>query len=549
MVDGTSEPTAFDLAHVYHGVPFTEKLPGPPSILASLHAQGRTQPNSPYLTVLPAAGKPLTISYGALDALSRQGAHWLRAEIGAGPGDVVGLVPVNDAESVVTLFALLRTGCAVLMLNPTDPAGRLRQQAAAVGVKVIVRAPSVPADTLSEAMPAPDVLPPDAAMDARPDVAVEPMDDALLFGTSGSTAVSKLVAQSHYNAAVNAEALRRHHGLGPGQRILGCLPIHHVNGVHFTLFATLAAGAHAILASSFDPFSYRRLIVEYRPRIASVVPSILDALVEMRSTDVLPAAFDYFVSAAAPLSARTARAVATTMGARVLQGYGLTETTNFSTTLPGDLSPETYARLMQDTAIPSIGTALYGNEVAVVREDGTHASPGEIGELCMRGHNVMMRYQGNAAATSNAFRRGWFHSQDLGFCIHDESGRRFFVITGRIKNIAKVRGESVSLEEMERLLRALPEVLDAACVSRPHKLMGEEIIAGVVCPAEISDGSLRAHLRLAFAPSALPRRFVRLEQVPRTPTGKIRRAELASHLAALIDGPDQWWERSDSSDS
>jgi acyl-CoA synthetase (AMP-forming)/AMP-acid ligase II len=104
-------------------------------------------------------------------------------------------------------------------------------------------------------LPSARAIPDTAKLDDKPVPLPNPFADAPLFATSGSTAASKIVAQSHYNAAVNTEALQRHHGLAPGDRVLGCLPIHHVNGVHFTLFATVASGAHAFLAPQFDPSS------------------------------------------------------------------------------------------------------------------------------------------------------------------------------------------------------------------------------------------------------------------------------------------------------
>src|SRR6185436_14333281 len=110
--------------------------------------------------------------------------------------------------------------------------------------------------------------------------------------------------------------------------------------------------------------------------------------------------------------ARTCGQVLDRLGVRVLQGYGLTETTNFSTTMPRGLSDARYRELMVDAAIPSIGVAVHGNEVAVLRPDGTRADPGEIGELCMRGHNVMLGYT-DPEATERVFEGGWFHSGDL----------------------------------------------------------------------------------------------------------------------------------------
>lgn len=149
----------------------------------------------------------------------------------------------------------------------------------------------------------------------------------------------------------------------------------------------------------------------------------------------------------------------------------------------------------------------------------------------MRGHNVMMRYAGNDDATAEAFRGGWFHSQDLGFETLQE-GRRFFVITGRLKNIAKVGGRAVSLEEMDRALRTLPQVVDAACVAMPDRLLGEKIIAAVVLSAPLTDAELREPLANLFSRAVLPTRFERLAKLPRTLTGKILRAKLAELLSA-----------------
>ncbi len=525
----------FELAHTYQGVPFEQRLPLRATLLTYLTERAATDGDAPFVTAVSAEGHATTLSYQELDVCSRRWARWLRNRFQPRPGAVFALLPANEAASVVAVFGLLRSGCAILLLNPAHPAARLQQQAEALGAQEILRASAVPADLLPQAIPAPDLSALEDAPITDPDPPVDPMADALFFGTSGSTAISKLVVQSHYNAAVNAEAVRRHHRLQRGDRILGCLPIFHVNGLHFTLFATLAAGAHAVLVHGFDPFGYPKLIEEFRPKVASVVPSILEALLGTWRRPSIPGDFGYFVSAAAPLAARTARAVHQKLGARILQGYGLTETNNFSTTMPADLSVAAYRRLALEADIPSIGTALYGNEVAVLTPEGTRAAPGEIGEICMRGHNVMMGYAGNDAATREAFQGGWFHSQDLGFEILDpESGRSFLTITGRIKNIAKVGGEAVSLDEMDRVLLALPQIRDAACVARPHRMLGEEIIAAVVLePVDQPADSLFAHLKAVFSSTVLPRRIVRLAAIPRTATGKVLRAELAQQLASL----------------
>jgi acyl-CoA synthetase (AMP-forming)/AMP-acid ligase II len=493
------------------------------TIPAQLARRAAERPDAPFVTSVSAYGEVRVLTYGEADRLSDRVAAWVRSEVGAEAGQVLALAPVNDVDSIVTVIGLLRSGCPALLVSPTAPAERVREQCAALDVRAVLAVPDVTA--------LPDR--PFTAPDVRPD------DDALYFGTSGSTAAAKLVAQTHRNTVANALGLGLHHRLRPADTLLGCLPIHHVNGLHFTVFGTLAAGAHLVLAHAFDPLRYPSLIERFRPRIASVVPAILEALVATWRDPQVPEEFEYFVTAAAPLAARTARAVVSKFGVRVLQGYGLTETTNFSTTIPPGLPEAVYRRLVLDAEIPTVGTAFPGNEVAVLTDNGERAEPGQIGEVCMRGLNVMDRYAAEDEASAYALRGGWFHSEDLGFETVDEStGLSFFVLTGRRKNIAKVGGETVSLDEMDRVLRAVPELADAACVALPHRFLGEQIVAAVV----LDPGSDRpdldshlpaidSHLQRYFAAAALPARIVSMEAIPRTPTGKVLRPQLAGQLA------------------
>lgn len=514
-----------DLAHHY---PAAAELPWQ-DVIGVLVEHAELRGDAPYLTAVAGDGVATTLTYRDAEVASRRLAAWLRAESGAAAGSVLALAPANDVESVLAVLGALRAGYALLMLGPLDPPERHAEQIAAVGAEVFLRvAPHARAGEVR--------LPdwrglPDAEFT---DIPAEPSADALLFGTSGSTAASKLVVQSHRNMMANAAALGAHHGLRPGDRVLGCLPVHHVNGLHFTVIGTLVAGAHTVLADSFSPFTYPDLLDRYRPRIASVVPSILEALVETWRAPALPAGFDYFVSAAAALPAETARKVWTGLGARVVQGYGLSETTNFSTTMPPDLPPDAYRAAMLETDIPPVGIALSGNTVAVLDNACRPVPPGEVGEVCMRGANVMSRYAGNPVATAEAFRGGWFHSQDLGFLRRDaRTGAEFLVLTGRIKNIAKVSGETVSLDEMDRVLRALPQVRDAACVAVTDRFRGESVVAAVVLAEGGGEGdaALRNRLRAAFPEAVLPTRFVHMAAIPRSATGKVLRPQLSAQIA------------------
>jgi acyl-CoA synthetase (AMP-forming)/AMP-acid ligase II/acyl carrier protein len=504
--------------------------PSPGTLLDSLRTWAGRQPNAPFLTWIPASGTAEVLTYGELDARSRDLAAWLRSSLdgdagaraGAAPG--TGLLAANDISTVVALFAIIRTGGPCLFINPGDPADRIRAILAAHPVSVVLRSPHVEGlDGIGTVVPGPA-----AARNGYQAVLPEPApaDSIFIFGTSGSTAASKFVIQSHRAALSNAQDLRRHHALSPGVSVAGGLPLHHVNGVHFTVAAVLEAGAHVIIPQRFSPLTYLSHLDEHRPAIASVVPSVLEALLVTGRGWRPPDSFRYFVSAAAPLSAALATRVMEVFGRRVVQGYGLTETTNFSTMLPVDLTDDEYAAVMLRASIPTVGVALPGNEVEVLSRDGQLLGEGMTGEVCMRGHNVMEGYLGAPELTAEAFAGGWYHSGDLGWWHWGPRGQQYFVLTGRTKNVAKVGGESVSLEEVERALTSLDEVEDAGCVALPHDLWGEQLVAIVALSGRASLEEVRVRLALLVPRAAVPQRWLAVESVPRSATGKIRRGEL-----------------------
>ena len=502
------------------------------SIVADLLHRARTQPDRPYLTWLPTAGGAQRLSYRELEHASRALARSFTETVDdslasqAGSATPVALLAENSLPCVLALFGLLRARRPCLLLNPRDPAARIRAILAEHPVAAVFAAADAPTVAAGLARPIPE-----PATDAEPssidDLPVPAEVPALLFATSGSTAASKLVVQPHRALTSNAEAVRLHHRLDPTTTVLGGLPIHHVNGLHFTLLAILHAGAHVLLPQELSPLTYRQLLAEHQPDIASVVPPMLESLLVAARGWRPPPSLRYFVSAAAPLSASLVRRVHRDLGVRVIQGYGLTETTNFSTTVPVDASEQTYRAVALAAEIPSVGVAVPGNEVAVLGPDGTVLGERQRGEVCMRGHNVMAGYAGRPELTRQAFAGGWFHSGDLGYWQYGPDGQRYFYLTGRSKNIAKVRGEAVSLEELERALLSLDRVTDAGCVALPHPIWGEQITALVVTDDADLD-RLRDQLAALMPANALPSRWHRVPQIPRTPTGKLQRPRLAA---------------------
>jgi len=498
-------------------------------VIASLIHWARVQPGRACVTWCPADGEIEVLTYGELDRRSGRLAAWLVTELDQGAA--MALMPGNDIPSVVAIFAALRSGVPCLLLGPRDPVPRLRAILREHPVGKVLRSPFVGtrAAGLAEVIPADPETP--GAGPARAVHAVPASRQAFMFGTSGSMAASKIVVQSHRALTSNAEAVRHHHSLDRETVLMGGLPIHHVNGMHFTLIAPVHAGAHVVLPQELSPFTYPGLVDTHRPHIASVVPPVFEALLITASSWRPPSSLRYFVSAAAPLTRSLITRVVAAYGVRVLQGYGLSETTNFSTTVPAKLSDAVYRVVALEAKIPSVGVALHGNDVEIIAPDGTVLGERQQGEICMRGHNVMDGYAGQPELTAEAFSGGWFHSDDLGYWAEGPDGRRYFYITGRSKNVANIRGETVALEEIERTLLSIDVVADAACVAMPHPRWGEQIIAFVA----LRGGDLaevRANLAGLLPAVALPSGWRQLDAIPRTVTGKLRRRHLAEVAVA-----------------
>jgi len=479
--------------------------------------------STPAITFVDRGGISREASAASLIRAGSTLAHWLRTECGIGPGERVALIARNDQRSVEAVLGALLTGIPLLLLDPTDPPARWREQARSVGAEVMVSSVAV----------GPEVIELPSAAGLRPATVptvsgAQPSQEVAFFPTSGSTAAAKIVAQPMRALRANARAVIGHHDLRPGRTVLGCLGIHHVNGFHFGLIANLVAGSHLVLLEQFDPFGYSDAIIEHRPDVASVVPSILESLVAV-GDPALGDHLGYFLSAAAPLAGRTLAAVQDRFGVRVLQGYGLSEAVNFSTTVPRGLDVSAFRRWATDFDAPSVGVPLAGVTVDVVDESGAAVPDETVGEVVIGGEARMTRYVANRAATWEVLRDGRVRTGDLGRLIDDPAGRHL-VLVGRLKNVCKVGGAAVSLDEVGRALRSLDGVADAVAVARADPLRGE-VVDAVVVGDPGTDQAVRIRLAQELPPRALPVRITRVARLPRTPTGKLRREAVNQLLA------------------
>jgi acyl-CoA synthetase (AMP-forming)/AMP-acid ligase II len=514
--------------HRYLGRAWHERLPGVGGLLEALKHHAAVSPSHVFVIEEQNGLRGAILTYGEAWRRVLGMAQALRRRELPLAGSVA-VVPANTVASVCTILAVLAAGHTCVVVNPRQPEARMAEQLIASGsALVLVDGRSGCTYDLPAGVDALELDAIQAAATAAEEALREPAADqpAIVLFTTGTTASSKAVLQSYYAICVNCEALVRHHRI-TSQTVLHCsLPIHFANGLEFTIFSTLLAGATVVLSATFDPFSYFRTFDRERVEIASLVPSMLSSLLEGRPPSGL-GALAYFVSAAAPLSQQLSSKVFENWHKRILQGYGLTETINFSTALSRDQTNAEYRALMVDAEVPSIGEELWGNELSILDDSGSPLPEGATGEICMRGHSLMLGYLNNPEATEEAFRGDWFHSGDVGYKVKDSRGRAHYFVTGRLKNVVKIAGQAFSLDEMDRLLRSIPGVIDAAAYSFSGSGSCEQIGCLVVQRGnELSRDSILAALRHRFPPSGLPQWLAFVTSIPRTQNGKLSRANL-----------------------
>lgn len=352
-------------------------------------------------------------------------------------------------------------------------------------------------------------------------------DEALIVYTSGTTGLPKGVVLVQYNLLVDAMAIAEWHRISDDQRMMCVLPIHHVNGTVVTLMTPLYAGCGVVLNQKFHPDKFFERISSERVTVVSVVPTLLQFLLHAKlNMDAYKLAhLRHIICGAGPLTVELAMKFEQQFNIPIIHGYGLSETTCYSCFLPIDLTPKEHKMWMSDFGYPSIGVPLPVNEMAIHDENGNELGEGEKGEIVIRGHNVMKYYFQNAEANEKTFAFNWFRSGDEGFFKYDEQNRKFFFITGRIKELIIRGGVNISPFEIDEVLMKMPGVHAGFAVAFENDWYGEEVGAYVMTKdgIELAESEVIAYCRkhLPFAKS--PKVVVFGKDVPVTSTGKYQR--------------------------
>ena len=529
------------LRPVHHlpGYPFGRGPKHRLSIFGAVARHARVRPNLPFLTEIGYSLPYQTITYGQAHRRVQQRAVLLGIW-GLKPGEIVGILGRNSIDFVLAVLGALEAGCVVALLNPLDPFARTAAHCEFAQVRFLLYdsdcAATVEACGGFERACSFEDFEHFASSMRRggrvQNVPPKPTDAALIIFTSGTTGSPKAVVQSHYSVARNAFSLAEHHNIQPGLSFLCVLPLHHVNGLEFTIFSVMLGAGHTVISRRFDALRFWKDVREHRIQIASLVPHLLRVLADrpgLRENEAVP--LRYAVSAAAPLSVIISERAWKRLGLRIVQGYGLSEVSNFSCSMPAQLSDVEYERWMLRGPRTSIGRVLAGQEVEIHNGQGV-AKEGDEGEIVIRGHCVMSGYFNNPAATEEAFRDGWFHTGDLGFFVADVRGRKYFQVSGRTREIAKRSGVMVSLLEVDEVLTSIPGVADAGSAAFGNDWVGEEIAAFVVqeAAATLTPDAIAKHCRRVLPFSAVPKAIQFVEEIPRSASGKIRRPEIGARF-------------------
>ncbi|MBU1638692.1 acyl--CoA ligase, partial [bacterium] len=353
-------------------------------------------------------------------------------------------------------------------------------------------------------------------------------DEVLIVYTSGTTGHPKGVVLVQQNLLADAQGIADWHELISEQTMMCVLPIHHVNGTVVTIMTPMYFGGTLVLNQKFSPKSFFERTRQEKVNVVSVVPTLLQFLLHAKSLTPAPEpppTLRHIICGAGPLTVELAAAFEDHFKIRILHGYGLSETTCYSCFLPLDLTPAEHKSWMRDHGFPSIGVPIPQNEMEIHDASGHPLPPDTRGEIVIRGTNVMKYYFADPQINEKTFAFGWFRSGDEGFFKMDEKGRRFFFITGRLKELIIRGGVNLSPFEIDEVLAAIPGIDKAMAVGFENDWYGEEVGA-YVCLREgatLTEEDIITACSRKLQFHKVPKVVVFGSEFPVTSTGKYQR--------------------------
>ena len=592
MMKDIDSRTAANLyqAHIKDGVPQEMRKVPYRNIRDLLSMHSKTSGGKTFLIYYDANNERQALTYAEFNARVHQAANFMVDDLGIRRGDRVATIAYNHIDTVVIYFACWVIGAAVAPQNVAEDDRRiafiLRNSEAklcftrteyleraesiingydgnegAANIEAIIEVGGAPGGkhiNFHEALAnRPTTFLGDDSGAKSTDMplgegnaATATLDDeALLVYTSGTTGTPKGVILSQYNLLVDAQGISQWQAITGNQRMMCVLPIHHVNGIVVTIMIPLYVGGSTVLNRRFSASRFWERIVREGVNVVSVVPTLLQFLIQYGQAELAAgntifggainrrdlSHFRHFICGAGTLSVKLAQEYSEMFGFILLHGYGLSESTCYSCFLPISLSWEANQRWLLEQGYPSIGCPIEPNEMAIFAADGSgrQLGEGERGEICIRGHNVMQGYFKRPDANAETFKFQWFRSGDEGYFQRDETGRQFFFITGRIKELINRGGVKFSPFDIEEVLLGIDGVNVGLAIGFQNDYYGEEVGAYIVLEdgAQVAEETIIERCREVMTFEKSPKVVVYGEEIPVTSTGKYQRLKLQSLFA------------------
>ncbi len=469
---------------------------------------------------------------------------------GISKGDVVSLLLPNSAEYIVAYFACWKIGALAGPVNSLLKREEIEWVVGNSEAKLMLVGSEFesaiwpdfrpPADAgrtdLCRQLVFDDVIMTDDFDDQLEHVDIAADDDAIIIYTSGTTGKPKGCLLTHGNLVANARQIAEWMRFGEDDRLLTIMPLFHMNAVSVTTMTALYAGGSTVVSPKFSASRFWDIIEKYKITSFGSVATMLSMLLAKsdaetrgrgdaeRSAERLTASrhprvpvsrsLRFAMCGSAPVPAEILKKFEETFGCLVIEGYGLSESTCRSTFNPPS----------DDRRPGSCGKPI-GNEMKIFDDDDREVADGELGEIVLRGPNIFKAYYKNPEATAKAFANGWFHTGDIGY--RDADG--FFYIADRKSDMIIRGGENIYPREIDDLLYTHPAVEHAATIGVPDDLYGEEVAAFVVLKEgfELSEDDLISFCREHLADFKCPKTINFVGDIPKGPTGKLLKRELA----------------------
>jgi long-chain acyl-CoA synthetase len=465
------------------------------------------------------------------NAVSRSAA--LLQAHGVGKGDVVSLLMPNSAEYIIAYFACWKLGAIAGPVNSLLKAQEIAFVISDSETKALLVHPDfLPTiDSIrSELTGLRAVINFSDEAAATKDVdgsstlttsALSRDTEAIIIYTSGTTGKPKGCLLTHGNLIANARQISQWLGFTKIDRLLTIMPLFHMNAVSVTTMSALYAGGSTVVSPKFSSSRFWQIISDYQITSFGSVATMLSMLLTTYPAGVPDGLkhdqLRFAMCGSAPVPAEVMKNFEETFNCLVIEGYGLSESTCRSTFNPPDAR-----RRPGSCGIP------IGNEMQVVDEADKEVANGELGEIVLRGENILKGYYKNPEATATAFRNGWFHTGDVGY--RDADG--YFYIVDRKSDMIIRGGENIYPREIDEVLYQHAAVAAAATIGIPDPLYGEEVAAFIVLKegGEATEEEIVAFCRARLADYKCPKSVRFVSEIPKGPTGKLLKRELGKQF-------------------